>query len=415
MKYDIVVVGGGPGGAVAAKTCAEKGLSVLLVEKRRKIGDPVRCGELIPDYVLKEFEIGINDHFNTTDVFEYISPEQQRISFDFPMHVLDRRIFDRDLVLSAEDAGADVWLRAQASDLICGEREGKRVFKGVKVSKQGEKVDVESEIIVAADGVESQVGRMAGIDTSLKLKDTGSAAAAVVKGINVERNVLKEYFLKDFVPGYLWIFPKSEDMVNIGVILLPCEDITLKPITLLNYYMKHMKNLKGAEICYYTSGGVPEALRLEKLFFKNILFVGDAARLSNPIAGDGLPQAMRSGKLAAETAVESVEYNDIGILKEYELRWRNSIYENNQYELYAIKEMLLLMDVLVRTEVIEKLWSTASQHHAYPFTMSNVMKHRDMWLKLMKVVMSNGRLHRLVSRKITKNLRGLIKWHTKMY
>lgn len=275
MKYDVIVVGGGPGGAVAAKTCAEKGLSVLLIEKRRKIGDPVRCAELIPDYVLKEFEIGINDHFNATDVFEYISPEQQRISFDFPMHVLDRRIFDRDLVSQAEDAGADVWLRARASDLISGERGGKRVFKGVKVSKQGEEVDVSSDIIVAADGVESQVGRMAGINTTLNLKDIGSAAAAVVKGINVERNVLREYFLKDYVPGYLWIFPKSEDMADIGVGLFPCEEY-IKPITLLNYYMKHMKKLKGAEICYYTSGGVPEALRLEKLFFKNILFVGDA-------------------------------------------------------------------------------------------------------------------------------------------
>lgn len=89
---------------------------------------------------------------------------------------------------------------------------------------------------------------------------------------------------------------------------------------------------------------------------------------------------MLSGKLAAETAVESIEYNDFGILKEYELRWRNDIYENNQYELYALKEMLLLMDVLVRAEVIEKLWSTASQQHVYPFKMSNVMKRRDMWL-----------------------------------
>lgn len=275
MKYDVIVVGGGSGGAVAAKTCAEKGLSVLLIEKRRKIGDPVRCGELIPSYILDEFELRKEcECFNATDVFEYISPEQQRISFDFPMHVLDRRIFDHDLVSHAEDAGADVWLRARVSDLISGGREGKRVFKGVKVSKQGEEVDVSSDIIVAADGVESQVGRMAGINTTLNLKDIGSAAAAVVKGINVERNVLREYFLKDYVPGYLWIFPKSEDMADIGVGLFPCEDI--KPITLLNYYMKHMKKLKGAEICYYTSGGVPEALRLEKLFFKNILFVGDA-------------------------------------------------------------------------------------------------------------------------------------------
>lgn len=409
MKYDIVVVGGGPGGAVAAKTCAEKGLSVLLIEKRSKIGDPVRCGELIPEYIVEDFGIAINSYHKVSK-FEWISPEEQKVFFDSVSYMVDRKVFDSDLVSRAEDAGADVWLRARALDLVRGEREGERVFKGVKVSKQGEEVDVESDIIVAADGIESQVGRMAGINTTLNLKDIGSAAAAVVKGINVERNVLREHFLKDFVPGYLWIFPKSEDMANIGVILLPCDKI--KPITLLNYCMKHTKNLKGAEICYYTSGGVPEALRSENLLFKNILFVGDAARLSNPIAGDGLPQAMQSGKLAAETAVVSVEYSNFGILKEYERRWRNNIYENNQYELYAIKEMLLLMDAKTRASAIEKLWLTAFQHHVYPFTMSNVMKHRDMWLKLMKVVMSNGRLRRLVGRKMQ---RGLMKWHTKIY
>lgn len=124
---------------------------------------------------------------------------------------------------------------------------------------------------------------------------------------------------------------------------------------------------------------------------------------------------MLSGKLAAETAVESIEYNDFGILKEYELRWRNDIYENNQYELYALKEMLLLMDVLVRAEVIEKLWSTGIS--AARISIQDVKRDETprYVVKLLKVVMSNGRLHRLVSGKITRDLRGLIKWHTKMY
>ena len=142
---------------------------------------------------------------------------------------------------------------------------------------------------------------------------------------------------------------------------------------------------------------------------------GCTARLLNPIGGDGLSQAMLSGKLAAETAVESIEYNDFGILKEYELRWRNDIYENNQYELYALKEMLLLMDVLVRAEVIEKLWSTGIS--AARRSIQDVKRDETprYVVKLLKVVMSNGRLHRLVSGKITRDLRGLIKWHTKMY
>jgi digeranylgeranylglycerophospholipid reductase len=371
MKYNIVVVGGGPGGAVAAKTCAEKGLSVLLIEKRRKIGDPVRCGELIPEYIVEDFGIAINSYHRVSK-FEWISPEKQKVFFDSVSYMVDRRVFDSDLVSKAEDAGADVWLRARG--------------------KPGEEVDVESDIIVAADGVESQVGRMAGIDTSLKLKNIGSGASAVLKGVNSEEEILKNYYLRDFVPGYLWIFPKGENTANVGVILLPTRKI--KPITLLEFYMKRLKELRGAEICYYTSGGVPEALRLEKLFFKNVLFVGDAARLSDPIGGGGIPQAMVTGKLAAETAVESIESDNPSMLKEYEKKWSKNIYECYQYELYVVKELFLSMDVNARIELVEKLWQTASQTPTYPFMLSNVMKQRTVRLKVLKILMRDNRLRK---------------------
>ena len=392
MKYDIVVIGGGPGGAVAAKTCAEKGLNVLLIEKRSKIGDPVRCGELIPGYILKEFDIGIKDCYNEASNFEWVSPEKQKVCFNFLCYMLDRRVFDSDLVSRAEDAGADVWLKSRASGLIPGEREGKSVFSGIKISKYGENVDVRADIIVAADGVESQVGRMAGIDTSLKLKDIASAAAAVVKGVNTEEGVLKNYYLRDFAPGYLWIFPKGENKANVGVGFLPTKKI--KPITLLKYYMKKMVELREGKICYYTSGGVPMALRLEKLFFKNILFVGDAARLSDPISGAGLSQAMVSGKLAADTAVKSIEYDDVNILKNYDWQWERKIYESWQFEQYTIKELFLSMDTYSRLKFLEGLWSTAARERVYPFRLSNVIKQRNTQLKLLKILIQNNRLRR---------------------
>jgi digeranylgeranylglycerophospholipid reductase len=233
---------------------------------------------------------------------------------------------------------------------------------------------------------------MAGIDTSLKLKDIGSGASAVLKGVNSEEEILKNYYLRDFVPGYLWIFPKGENTANVGVILLPTRKI--KPITILEFYMKRLKELRGAEICYYTSGGVPEALRLEKLFFKNILFVGDAARLSDPIGGGGIPQAMVTGKLAAETAVESIESDNPGMLKEYEKKWSKKIYEWYQYELYVVKELFLSMDVNARIELVEKLWQTASQTPTYPFMLSNVMKQRTVRLKVLKILMRDNRLRK---------------------
>jgi len=54
-EYDVIIVGGGPGGCIAAKECAEKGLSVLLLERHREIGIPVRCGEAVGIAGLLEF------------------------------------------------------------------------------------------------------------------------------------------------------------------------------------------------------------------------------------------------------------------------------------------------------------------------------------------------------------------------
>src|SRR5512137_542375 len=54
-KYDVLVIGGGPAGALAARTAAERGLSACLVEKRPAIGAPVRCAEGIGIQALAEF------------------------------------------------------------------------------------------------------------------------------------------------------------------------------------------------------------------------------------------------------------------------------------------------------------------------------------------------------------------------
>ncbi len=98
MKYDVVVVGGGPAGAIAARTAASKGLKTLLVEKRSSIGDPVRCGEGLNQAVCKEFGIKPTEYFNRTDFFDYISPGGKVIRFNSPSYTIDRRLFDKDLV-----------------------------------------------------------------------------------------------------------------------------------------------------------------------------------------------------------------------------------------------------------------------------------------------------------------------------
>ncbi|VVB89987.1 Digeranylgeranylglycerophospholipid reductase [uncultured archaeon] len=392
MNYNIVVVGGGPAGAMAAKTAASKGLKTLLIEKRSSIGDPVRCGEGLSYNACEKLNIRPKEYFNKTDFFDLISPGGKVIRLKTPNYIIDRKLFDQDLVTEAEDKGAEVWLKARAASI---EKKG-ATFR-INIEKDKKLIEVNPEVIIAADGVESTVARMAGIPISLKLEDIGSSAAAVVEGVNIERNVMIESFLKDIPFGYSWIFPKSENIANIGVGWITKNGIKLKPVDLLHSFLKNSKYLKGGRIKYYTSGGVPATLKIENLVYRNILFTGDAAHLSNPVGGDGVPQAMLSGKLAAEVSAESILQEKPMILKKYELEWEKATlgefcFRDAQYALYILQNALLTMPILRKEEAIEELWSMAQKNGQYPFDLISAIKIDKLRPKLFEVIMKNKRL-----------------------
>ena len=120
--YDVLVVGGGPGGALAAKAAAEAGLSVLLVEKRPAIGAPVRCAEGIGKEALAEF-IEADPKWISTDIERavLVGPDGTRFTIGGEAaggkvgYVLDRKMFDRELVWRAAEAGAEIQVHARAS------------------------------------------------------------------------------------------------------------------------------------------------------------------------------------------------------------------------------------------------------------------------------------------------------------
>jgi len=121
-KYDVLVIGGGPGGALAARTAAEKGLSVLIAEKRPAIGAPVRCAEGIGKEAVAEFvkpdPRWISAELKGADI---VAPDGTTMTLASEQagskvgYILDRKIFDRELVWQAAEAGADVSVKTRAS------------------------------------------------------------------------------------------------------------------------------------------------------------------------------------------------------------------------------------------------------------------------------------------------------------
>ena len=120
-EYDVVVIGAGPAGSIAARTCAQAGLRVLLAEKRQEIGSPVRCAEAAGKDTVAEF-IPLDPQWIAAEVDHFSLTSSVRDTIHFPplesTLVLERKIFDRELAHSAAQAGAEVIVKARAAGFI---------------------------------------------------------------------------------------------------------------------------------------------------------------------------------------------------------------------------------------------------------------------------------------------------------
>ena len=201
-----------------------------------------------------------------------------------------------------------------------------KVINGVRLMRWGEPVDVKCDLVICADGVESKVGRWAGIKTVLKLKDIESCAQVHLTGIPIDAGSVDFYLGNEKAPGgYVWVFPKSSDTANVGIGVLASMMGEKRPITLLREFIAEMFPMgKEAEIIF---GGVPVSGPLEQTVTDNLILVGDAAHFSDPITGGGVVNAMKSGEFAAKTALRCHADGDFSsvALHSYEDLWKESI------------------------------------------------------------------------------------------
>jgi digeranylgeranylglycerophospholipid reductase len=129
-------------------------------------------------------------------------------------YVLERKIFDRVLAQNAAREGAEVMVKMMATGLI--RRNG--YVSGVKARCTGDEYEIDAEIVIGADGVESKVGRWAGIDTSRKLHDIETCIQFLMTNIHVDQDYCEFFLGNEVAPGgYAWIFPKGDGTANVGL------------------------------------------------------------------------------------------------------------------------------------------------------------------------------------------------------
>jgi geranylgeranyl reductase len=285
VRPDVAVIGGGPAGAIAAKTLAEGGLEVILIERDLKTSKP--CGGGIPFTAFREFNIPEVLIKKNVEIVEIISPRGEKLSIklkDGMISIVNRGEFDASLRGLACEKGATL-IEAEFISFAGIEKSNvKLLLRG----KEGQKMELSSRYVIIADGVNSRARHSLGLPPSDKVF-TLSARFEDIKNERVEF-----WFGSDHAPGfYSWVFPLSA-----GTGSSVASGIKER----FNYFCKKRgiepKNIRGYPIPLWSRRG--QFLQ----YSSNILLAGDAAGLVMPLTFEGIYYAMASGKLAAQAIIE---------------------------------------------------------------------------------------------------------------
>jgi digeranylgeranylglycerophospholipid reductase len=377
-EYDLVIIGSGPAGATTARYAATNGLRVLLVDKKQELGAPIQCSGAVSHNALEQAGVSPSGEFVQEAIYGFAiyNAKGEKKIVDYreikpgaygtgegrkPLgYVIDRRRFDRYLATQAERAGVTIWLKTEAT--------GYRVFENdsceVDLCKFNTSITVKAKVVVGADGVQSQVGKWAGIKTHIKLSELASCLQFVVDGVKTD-GLLEIVTGHEWAPGgYAWVFPKGHGYAEIGLGITKTM-CTGDAQAYLDHFLKNSffkERFRNCRILEIQGGGVPLAAPLKTQWADNLILVGDAARHVNSITGGGIHTALSGGKIAGEflsALIKSGTPATADNLKGYHDNWLKAM-GNNMWKLYNVKRKIFdTADVVQRDE---ELYATMSNY-----------------------------------------------------
>ncbi len=287
------------------------------------------------------------------------SPNETPAIIDYPGagYVLERKVFDRYLGEMAAEAGADIIVKARATSVT---KSNDGLVNGVVFRYFGRDYTCKAKVVIAADGIESQVARWAGIDSTHDLRDVDICAQYLISKIDIAPDYCDFYLGRKIAPrGYIWVFPKGEDIANVGVGIggtISGKNGKLA-IDYLNEFVK--RKFPNGKILAQVVGCVPVGNSLPNIVGDGILIIGDAAHHSDPISGGGIANAMFSGQFAAEAAIEGIRIGDVSakVLRAYQKRWDKQIGKNFKHICHIRDGVLKFSDDMFNkcAEVLSKM------------------------------------------------------------
>lgn len=348
MHYDLLVVGAGPAGSMVAQIVARANYRVLLIDRKRVIGQPLQCAEYVPALLSREIELPADSVAICIKYSILHTPDRKCFQFVAPGYILNRVLFDKWLSINALKDGAELWLNTKFM----------RFTNGYAIlQKENVIVKIKAKIIVGADGPLSTVCRI------INKKYEGYVIGFQQEFPLVRPTDFTEiYFDKRFFGGYAWFFPKRYSAnVGLGIRLKHnCAPELKELFTLFVKKLVRQKKILPSPVATIT-GLIPVAGPVKSVE-ENFVLVGDAAGQTHPITGAGISQAIICGKLAGRAIINALRTGNMRELHHYECEWHKLYYDELKRAVEKRKMMELKWNSLEK--YFKKYWVSFPQYYA---------------------------------------------------
>jgi digeranylgeranylglycerophospholipid reductase len=355
-ETDILVIGAGPAGLIAARRAAEREADVVVLEEHEEVGQPCHCAGLLSLKGLERLGIPADGPYvqNKVKGAHFFSPSG--LSFTIEKNepvacVVDRGLFDKFLAKKTTEAGARIILNKEVKSIERGERE---------VTIQTEKERFNAKIVIDAEGVSSRIIKALGlkpIDRDLVLPglqyDLGN--------VSIDPRYVEVHTGRKIVPGFFaWVIPLSENIVRVG---LGCKGAN--PKELLEEFVRRRFGDENILVRGdVRSGLIITSGSINRTFDDRFLVVGDAAGQVKPTTGGGVILGGICASLAGETAAEAVACEDCSalFLSLYENLWKDELSKDFRTMLLARRVMNRLSD-----RALDKLFNIVIKENLQEF------------------------------------------------
>lgn len=372
--FDAIIVGAGPSGAIAAMYLQKAGKNILLVDKANFPRDKI-CGDAQgrkAAAILKE--LGIYESYEKLPgqkVYGIVisSPNGKSVDLDVadrngpaPGYCHKRQIFDNYLFESATKIFKVKFRVFNATDVLV---ENGAAAGLVGKNESGQDETLRAKLILGCDGANSVVARKFNLNKSPS-EHFIVATRGYYKNVSGMGDRIEIHMIKDLIPGYFWVFPLSDNEVNVGLGMI-VKDRVEKGVNLVAAQNKVIaenplfkERFKDSKLQgQIQAWNLPVASYHKRCYGNGFLLLGDAASLIDPLSGEGVGNAMISGRVAAQVVVEALQKNNFSenFLKKYDTELWKVIGEEVKasYRLQKLAKMFpQMIDVLVEKAISDE-------------------------------------------------------------